>query len=91
MIRIMNLENQKTKKFFYTFGSDPDYPYAETEYVEVHARSMQEADEKFMAVIPNRKGSTCLNCAFVYSEKQWIKGNIQSRYYCDKQPIKIIE
>lgn len=55
--------------YFYTFGSDPGFPYHDG-WVEVLAASWNEAHEKFRAKFPDRHEDT-LNCAFFYDEQQW--------------------
>lgn len=59
------------KRYFYTFGSDPSFPYHDG-WVEVYADSWNEAHEKFRARFPDRHKNT-LNCAFFYDEEQWRK------------------
>lgn len=76
-------------KYFYTFGSDPQFPYGLEDFVEVHAETRNEADQKFQQAFPNYCGSSCLNCAWVYSEKSWLPN--WRAYYHEKPPVKIIE
>lgn len=56
-------------RYFYTFGSDPAFPYQHG-WLEVRAASWDEAHRKFREKYPDRHGGT-LNCAFFYDEKQW--------------------
>lgn len=57
--------------YFYTFGTDPGFPYREG-WVEVRAISWEEAHEKFRARFPDRhKG--ILNCAFFYDAERWAR------------------
>lgn len=60
-------------KYFYTFGSDPKFPY-QNGWVEIHADSWEKAHEKFRAKFPDRHQNT-LNCAFFYDEKRWAEMN----------------
>ena len=76
----------KEEKFYFTFGSDPEFPYQNT-YLVVVANSLSEAVEKFRKKYPDRHGG-CVNCAFFYSEKEW-KGSINERYY-QGDPVDII-
>ena len=57
--------------FYYTFGSDPGYPY-QCGWVEVHAASRKDADEIFRSRFPDRHENT-LNCAFCYTAKRWAR------------------
>ncbi len=56
-------------RYFYTFGSDPGFPY-QCGWVEVRAKSWQEAHQKFRSRFPDRNEDT-LNCSFFYNEQQW--------------------
>lgn len=42
-------------RYFYTFGTDPAFPYKEG-WVEVHANTPAEADEKFRRRFPDHPG-----------------------------------
>ena len=68
----------KGEKFYFTFGSDPEFPHQNT-YLVVVANSLSEAVEKFRKKYPDRH-SGCVNCAFFYTEEEW-KGSINERYY----------
>ena len=65
-------------KFYFTFGSDPGFPYQNT-YLIVHAKDMKEAIEKFRANFKDRHKDT-INCAFYYSEAQWEKSEGEKYY-----------
>lgn len=56
-------------KYFYTFGSDSDFPY-QNGWIEIHAESWTKAHEKFRNRFPDRHPN-CLNCSFFYDEKHW--------------------
>lgn len=75
-------------KFYFTFGSDPAYPYGINDYVIVEANGVNEACLLFNLVHPPRKGSDLVNCAFFYSEEQFNKNCAQ--YYPGVQPKEII-
>lgn len=55
--------------FYYTFGSDERYPF-QNGWIVVKASSRTEADRIFMEHFPCLTPNV-LNCAFVYSERQW--------------------
>lgn len=42
-------------RYFYTFGSDPAFPY-QNGWVGIHAASREDADYKFRARFPDRPG-----------------------------------
>ena len=66
-------------KYFYTFGSDPKFPY-QCGWVEVHANSWEEAHQKFRARFPDRHKGT-LNCAFFYGEDRWAEMNPEKTWH----------
>ncbi len=83
-------ENTKTladtyKKFYFTFGSDPAYPYGIDDYVVILAKNGYEAQMAFKAMHPNRPDSDSLNYAFDYTEKTW-----EAQYYGDRPPVETI-
>lgn len=77
------------KSYFYTFGSDPAYPYGRDDYVEVHADDERHANQKFKDRFPNREGSTFLNCAGIYTEEAW--ETVGAEYYSGIKPTLVIE
>lgn len=77
------------EKFYFTFGSDPLYPHGMDEFVEVEAEDMSEARKKFLSVYPPRPGRSFLNCAFVYSEKEF--NGFRDKYYSGKKPARTID
>ena len=59
--------------FYYTFGSDPGFPY-QNGWVEVKAASRAEAHQKFRARFPDQPGHEgIMNYSYCYSQKQWTK------------------
>lgn len=74
--------------YYFTFGSDPAYPYGMNDYVLVVAENINQACELFEAVHPHRPGSQAINCAFYYTEEQFRE--FQPRYYPNTPPIEII-
>ena len=44
------------KNYYFTFGSDPRYPYGENDYVIVRAGAFSEALEKYKACHPEALG-----------------------------------
>lgn len=75
--------------WFYTFGRDPRFPHGIDDFVEVHANSRNEADEKFKANYPNRPGSDALNCAWVYGEEAWKP--VYHGFYEGIKPVRVID
>ena len=61
----------EAKRFYYTFGTDPRYPY-KGGYVVIEAKDEDQADKVFRAYYPDRNPDLpCLNCAFVYPEEEF--------------------
>lgn len=76
------------KRFYFTFGSDPAYDFGRDDYVIVEAASLDQALCLFRAAHPNRRGSSCINCASWYPEEEW-KSRV-ARYYPSTEPKEII-
>ena len=75
------------QNFYFTFGSDPLYPYGRKDYVVVEADSLTIACQLFNLVHQPRHGDV-LNCAFIYTEKQFNK--FRDEYYRDVMPVEVI-
>ena len=76
-------------KIYFTFGSDPRFPYGRNDYVEVEAEDMHQACELFNLLHPPRnEGSNIVNCAFIYSEEKF--NTFRDKYYKDVPPIETI-
>ena len=75
------------EKYFFTFGSDPRYPFGRNDYVMVEAENAGRACELFRERHPNRPGSNCINCAFIYSEREFAK--FRTRLY-PWNPVEVI-
>ena len=57
--------------YFYTFGSDPAFPYQHG-WVGIHAASREDADYKVRARFPDRPGHEgIMNYSFCYDENRW--------------------
>ncbi len=82
---IKDCGSEPQKKFYFTFGSDPGFPYQNT-YIIVMADTESEAVEKFQAKFPDRhKG--IVNCAFWYPEEEW-RGSLSEAAY--GEPAEVI-
>ena len=58
-------------RYFYTFGSDPAFPY-QNGWVGIHAASREDADYKFRARFPDQPGHEgIMNYSFCYDENRW--------------------
>jgi len=77
------------RSFYYTFGSDPEFPFGRDDYVEVRATDHLQADLLFSQVHPKRQGSGLINCSFVYTQDEW--ASTGPKYYGDRPPAEIIE
>jgi len=68
-------------RYFYTFGSDPQFPY-QYGWVEIHAETFKEADKKFRSRFPDRPGHEgILNVAFCYDERAWARMNPEINWH----------
>ena len=56
-------------KFYFSYGFE-DQPYVGG-WTEVEAPDFNAACHAFRAVHPNREDSKCLNCASIYTEKDF--------------------
>ena len=75
-------------KYYFTFGSDPLYPYDRNDYVVVEAADIGKAIALFQLVHPNRPNSGCVNCAAYYSEEEF--NTFREKYYPGIFPKEII-
>lgn len=80
--------NAQPKSYYFTFGSNPAYPYGREDFIQILARDIHEAAAIFRKHYPNRPGSTSLNCADYYTEKQF--SAIRPEYYAGKQPAEVL-
>lgn len=62
------------QSFYFTFGSDPEFPFGWNDYVLIQCANEGEACRLFNAVFPKRPKSNCMNCAFMYNKLQWERG-----------------
>lgn len=75
------------KRTYFTFGSDPLYPYGRNDYVVVEARNENDACLLFNMIHPPRHDDV-VNCAFIYSEERF--NEFRDKYYKDVLPIETI-
>lgn len=73
---------------YFTFGSDDRYPYGREDYVMVKSDTREQAYALFRAMHPDRPGSSCLNCAGVYTEAEF--ESIGREYYPNRCPVETI-
>ena len=76
-------------RFYFTFGSDPEFPYGRKDIVVVTAKDENMACDLFQAVHPNRPGSSCINCASIYAEDEF--NEFRDKYYKGIEPVETIE
>ena len=55
--------------FYFTFGSDKDFPY-QNGYIVIFAGCQSAAIKEFRRKYPDRH-THCINCSFVYTEDKW--------------------
>lgn len=70
-------------RWFFTFGSDPLYPF-QGGWVEIEAPTLTQAIKVFQAYWPDRTPGL-VNCAFMYSEEDFsetdmYKGKFPNEY-----------
>lgn len=75
---------KRLQAWYFTFGSDEEYPYHRGQYVKVYAYSKSEAIKKYNQKHPMRNGKF-INCAFYYSQEEWDK------QLCSKYETKCVE
>ena len=68
---LMKSEEGQLNSYYYTFGSDPGFPYRNGWGV-VKASSREEADRKFRSRFPDRPGHEgTMNYSFCYTKERW--------------------
>ncbi len=82
------IQKENIHSFYFTFGTDPLFPYGYHDYVLIMCSNEGEACKLFNALHPKRTGSNVMNCAFMYNEAQWEKGVKQ--HYVGRDPIEQI-
>lgn len=77
-------DNSNNKKFYFTFGSNPQFPY-QNGHLVVYAENVDIAIKKYRHKYPDIHKNT-VNCAFIYSEEEWNKTDetIRHRSICHK-------
>ena len=75
-------------KFYFTFGSDPEYPFGQNDFVEIEAEDGEQACDLFRVLHPNRPCRPLLNCAFIYCEETFNK--FRDQYYKGVEPVETI-
>lgn len=79
---------EKLQNFYFTFGTDPAYPYGINDYVQIKAENIHVAQLAFQREHPNRSGSDCYNYAFDYDQDAW--NDIKEKYYKNVPPVETI-
>ena len=74
--------------FYFTFGSDPQYPFGRDDYVRITCADAGTACKLFNALHPKRPGSDCMNCAFMYDQSRW-DAEVK-RWYEGREPIESV-
>lgn len=65
-------------KFYFTYGSGSAFPYQDG-WTEVFAENRSFAIMAFERFHPKRPGSPFINCAIIYSERDWEKTQMAAR------------
>lgn len=74
-------------KYYFTFGSDSQFPYSRDDYVVVVGIDYHDCMDTYRSKHPDIT-ENILNCAFYYTEKRWKE--IESEYYSGVAPAEII-
>lgn len=77
------------KKIYFTFGSDPKFPYGRDDYIVILGTSKKDCTNVFKKRYPNKQDPDCLNCSEYYSESEWTKIQAEG-YYKNEEPKEII-
>ena len=77
------------KKYYFTFGTDPLFPYGINEYVVAEAVNKNMAMRMFKAKYPGPHAELA-NCAFCYSEEEFEK-NHRDQYYKGVEPADVLQ
>ena len=77
-------------KIYFTFGSDPRYPFGINDYVVAHGIDVSDCLRKFREKYPNPRPDheRILNCAFFYTETKFKK---ECAKYYGPEPAEVIE
>lgn len=67
--------NTKNQRFYFTYGSWESYPYHHG-WTEVSAPTRKIAIMLFRAYHPHPEGDNYINCANIYTEKEFINTEI---------------
>lgn len=76
------------ERLYFTFGSDPQYPYTRDDYVIAIGTDDHDCIKAFRKKHPNRPGSDAVNAASWYNTDKW--GEISEKYYKDTAPKEIL-
>lgn len=67
------------QKFYYSFGSDPQFPF-QNGWIIIEAPDIRTAHEIFIKHFPCRRDNI-LNCSFYYTEKQWAAMDVEHTWH----------
>lgn len=76
------------ERLYFTFGSDPAYPYGRDAFVVAIGRDRNDCIEAFKKKHPNRPGSDAYNAADSYTAKEWDK--VSEEHYKDTKLTELI-
>ena len=80
-------QKDSMQNFYFTFGTDPQFPFGYHDYVLIRCADAEQACKLFDAMHkPQHEG--LMNCAFMYSEAQWEK-NVKI-HYKGREPAELI-
>ena len=74
-------------RIYFTFGSDPRFPFGRNDYVVAEGTDAKDAIRKFNERHPERTPGI-VNCAFFYTEEKF--NEFRDEYYKGIEPAEII-
>lgn len=76
-------------KVYFTFGSDPAYPYGREDYVMALGRTVQDCINAYNRKYPPREtDSKVINCADYYLQERWDR--VKEMYFKDREPKEVL-
>lgn len=83
------------KEFYFTFGSAEHFPFNQNEYIMITAPSYRSAAALFNILYPSVRDGVVdkdtLNCAFTYTEAEWVSNDMAERWYGGRGPSESID
>lgn len=92
---IKDPKDKYTKEFYFTFGSAEHFPFGQNEYIMITAPSYHSAATLFNILYPfitdGEIDKETLNCAFTYTEEEWVENDMAERWYGGRGPAETFD